>query len=88
MWIAKNFLTFKFSSFILLSSIASLFFIYKVTKNLALNFSVVAVIYISHFGVIRDLAQLRIGLAIALLLYAYFCQKGLLRMILTIDLSK
>ena len=51
----------------------NIFLVYQIVKTLKLDFGIVFFILLLHLIIIRDFAQVRVGLAINLALYSYFC---------------
>jgi len=64
-----------FEIFLFSVGIFNLILVYKITKRLDVNFGIVFFIFLLHIIIVRDFAQLRVGLAINIALYAYFCSK-------------
>ena len=63
-----------FEIFLLSLGILNVVLVYKITKKLEVNFGVVFFLLLLHLIIVRDFAQLRVGLAINIAMYAYFCR--------------
>lgn len=63
-----------FEIFLFSIGIFNIVLVYKITKKLEVNFGVVFFILLLHLIVVRDFAQMRVGLAINIAMYAYFCR--------------
>lgn len=72
----KNIFHLDFSYYLLFLFFIEILFIIKISKKIGVDYLIVLSIYMLHLAVVRDLSQLRIGLAIGIILYGLFCLKG------------
>lgn len=74
--IIKNIFHLDFSYYLLVLFFIEILFIIKISKKIGVDYLIVLSVYMLHLAIVRDLSQLRIGLAISIILYGLFCSKG------------
>lgn len=70
-------LNFNFSQFLLLLGFVNVVLIYCISKSLRVDFPVVFLVYSMHLAVVRDYAQIRIGLAMLLMFFGIYTIKNI-----------
>jgi hypothetical protein len=73
-----------FSEFIFFIFLLEIFILSKICKKLDVKFLLFFVIYLLHLAIVRDFSQLRVGFAVAIMLYGVFCTRAPIKWIVVL----